>query len=100
MPKMPIERARSQSAAVHRRLAGAQPAAHGVARHAEAPRNTTDRHARTMQPSHLFVARLPLLAPLRPLSVALRGCCCLPVADGDMTAGGRQSRAALRSAPE
>src|SRR5689334_16362582 len=32
-----IEHARSQSAAVHRRLAGAQPAAHGVARHAQAP---------------------------------------------------------------
>src|SRR4051794_31112203 len=26
-----------------------------------------------MQPSHLFTARLPLLAPLRPLPVALRG---------------------------
>jgi hypothetical protein len=26
-----------------------------------------------MQPSYLFVARLPLLAPLRPLPVALRG---------------------------
>src|SRR4051794_35487253 len=69
---MPIERARSQSAAVYRRLAGAQPAAHGVTRHAEAPRNAADRHARAMQPSHLFIARLPLLAPLRPVPVALR----------------------------
>src|SRR3954470_17777271 len=73
IPKMPIECTRSQSAAIYRRLAGAQPAAHGVTRHAQAPRNTADRHARTVQPSHLFIACLPLLAPLRPLPGALRG---------------------------
>src|SRR3954466_3270474 len=73
IPKMPIERTRSRSAAIYRRLAGAQPAAHGVTRYAQAPRNTADRHARSVQPSHLFIARLPLLAPLRPLPVALRG---------------------------
>ena len=60
---MPVERARPRRAAVHRCRTGAQPAAHRVARHPEAPRDAADRHTLAPPARHLVIARRPPLAP-------------------------------------